>query len=330
MNISVDVGYGYTKAVNSEGKKVLFPSLVAPATDFILGDLSQNHRGYLTQIKPANREVQRYFVGELALRESKAASFTMEREKYTHPSHDALLLTAAGLLCTTKGEPLNLAVGLPINCYKEQKDRLCQHLQNIAASVVIDNREPRWIAFNKIIVYPQGAGALLTVSNIPDNGSIALVDVGYKTTDYFFAEMNGGKAYPVSGMSGSVEIGMSYYYEAISNSFFNLTGGTIEPVRLPLLIRDNKICFRGKDIDISDIINTAKENTARLIADRLIAAWTNSIDLIRNIYLAGGGSLVLSQLAGMLPGATVITDSQFANAQGFLAAIPQLVEVASA
>lgn len=327
MNISVDVGYGYTKAVTEDGRRIMFPSLVAPAKEFMLDDLTKSVGSeYITAIKPVNGQSQKYFVGELARRESRTASFPFDREKHLHPYHDVVLLTAVALLCSPKRpEVINLAVGLPINCYKTQKDLLRNHLLSISDTVSVSGGEPKWISLNNVIVYPQGAGALLTVENLPEYGKVAVVDIGFKTTDFMVIEMVNGKPYPVSDLSDSIEIGMNFVHRAIADGFFSLTGNAIDPALIPTAVYNNTICYRGREIDVTEIVRSARSEAARAIADRLLTAWAGEAELLRKIYLAGGGAVELKELKNYLPAAEIIRDSQFANALGFLKAIPRIV-----
>lgn len=156
-------------------------ALVAPARELALADLSLNGAEHTTQIRFLKAGASRYFVGDLALREGRVASFTLEREKCLHPNHDALLLTAVGLLLgkTARSLSLNVAVGLPIDYYRRQRDGLRRRLNDLAASVSVNGADPVWVQFSTVLVYPQGAGLLLTVSNLPDSGMVGIVDVGY-------------------------------------------------------------------------------------------------------------------------------------------------------
>lgn len=334
MNVGVDVGYGFVKAVKRDEKceeKKLFPSCTAPARELVLEDLSQNGNGpgHFTQVRFLKGGAAKYFVGELALREGRIVSFTLDREKHLHPSHDVLLLTAVSLLLNNshnRPEPVNLAVGLPIRYYRKQKDVLSQHLKKLAASVSVNGSEPVWLSFNKVLVYPQGAGALLTVNKkeLPQSGYIALIDVGFKTTDYLIAEIQCGSIQPVSGLSGSIEIGTHHVSESVSAEFSAITGGVIDPIRVPSVFHEGKTYYRGREINLTSFISKVRHETARTIADRLLAVWGDRADYVRKVYLAGGGVQELEDLETLLPAAEILPEYQFANAIGYLKAICSL------
>lgn len=70
MLVSIDLGYGYTKAI-SEHKQVLFPSVIAPAEEGL--DYGRSF-GYVIEFrKPGEIQKRRLFVGELAQKEGRAA-----------------------------------------------------------------------------------------------------------------------------------------------------------------------------------------------------------------------------------------------------------------
>jgi plasmid segregation protein ParM len=111
LDIAVDVGTGYVKGMSGEGEQVIFPSHVAPATDLVLADFSSPGDGYTSEIKLMGSDTEKYFVGDLAIREGRNPGFNLERDKYLHKNHTVLLLTTARLLLndTQKPETVNLA-----------------------------------------------------------------------------------------------------------------------------------------------------------------------------------------------------------------------------
>lgn len=313
---AIDVGYSQTKAVSLD-HKIMLPSVVAPYRELPMGDLLKNS-GHVVIIRKVNGDIQRYFTGELALREGQGVTFTLDREKHLHPNHDILMLTAAYLL--NAGAGTTLVAGLPVAYYRLQKDELRRHLELLHAEVSVDGGSFRRISFGKVIIYPQGAGALLTVGNLPGSGLVCLIDVGYKTTDYVTVEMFGGQGKPVASLCGSVEYGISRIHEAVAAEFEVKTGAPIDLNTAASLADAGKTTFRGKEIDLTTAIKAARETTARAITDRVLAALGPKGDFITKFYLAGGGALTLTELKDMFPAgqAQVIPDPQWANAEGFL------------
>ncbi|MEW6226575.1 MAG: ParM/StbA family protein [Bacillota bacterium] len=315
MQIAIDVGYSHTKAVSPDRRAIL-PSIVAPYRELPLADLSRNGAGHVVAVRRVNGTTTKHFVGELALREGQGATFTLDREKHLHPNHDLLVFTAARLLGAGAGA--TLVVGLPVAYYRTQKDVLRRHLEALHAEVSVDGLPFERISFGKVIVYPQGAGALLTVSGLPENGLVCLVDVGHKTADYVTVEMKGGKGMPVSSLCGSVEIGAYRVLEAVAAEFEARTGAPLDATLAAGVATSEKVRFRGREINLADAVEAARRDTARAIADRVLVALGPKGDFVAKFYLAGGGVLALPELKEMFPTAEVLPDPQWANAEGFL------------
>jgi len=74
---------------------------------------------------------------------------------------------------------------------------------------------------------------------------IGIVDVGYKTTDYLTVEIKNKKALPVSGLSGSVEIGVYYLYKAVAEEYERATGGILNVAKAEQVVRNGKTFYRG-------------------------------------------------------------------------------------
>lgn len=311
--IAIDVGYSHTKAVSPDGR-VIIPSVVAPHRELSLAELSRNGCGHVTEIHKLSGGTKKCFVGELALREGQGATFTLDREKHKHPNHHILILTAARLLEARQGA--TLVAGLPVAYYRLQKEELRRELEALHAEVSVDGGPYTRVSFGKVVVYPQGAGALLTVSDIPGNKLVCLVDVGYKTTDYVLARAVDNLVRPESG--GSVEYGVFQMHEAVASAFESMTGTPLDMGIANAIAEQGKITFRGRELDLAAAVAEARVNTARAIADRVLAALGQKGDFMAKFYLAGGGVKALPELTEMFPAAEVLPDPQWANAEGFL------------
>jgi len=315
--IAIDVGYSHVKAITEEGR-IIIPSVVAPARELPLAEFAQK-TGYSVTIQK-NSGIQKYFVGELAIKEGQGATFTTDREKYKHPNHDILILTAARLLGM---EPdATLVAGLPIAYYKAQKDELKEHLEKLEAEVSTGNGEPKKISFGKVIIYPQGAGALLRAPLLSSSGTVLLVDVGQKTTDFVTAEIVNGVVRPVASLCGSIETGVGNVLDGIATEFQSLTGSPISHVRVIEIARGNGIFyFNGKEVDFRSTIQKVKDDVARSIFDQVQASLGERFSFLSRIYLAGGGAQAMPSLCNYFPGSIILPEAQWANAQGYLSIV---------
>ncbi|MGQ9825658.1 MAG: ParM/StbA family protein [Desulfotomaculales bacterium] len=318
--LAIDVGYSHVKAASAAGKRVLFFSVVAPARDLALADLSRNGIGHQVEVRNLAGEIRKYFVGDLALREGgQAATFTLERQKHLHPNHDVLLLAAARIL--DAGAGATLVVGLPVAYYRAQKDELSRHLMGLHADISVDGLPFNRVSFGRVVVYPQAAGALLVAPDLPGSGLVCILDVGYKTSDYVTAEIAGGQVKPVSSLCGSLEIGVFAAEEMLAGFYQAKTGAPANPARLPEILRNSKAYFQGREYDFSSEARNAREAVAQTIADHLLANLVVRADEVAKFYLAGGGAEALPELEKMLPGAIKLPEAQWANALGFLKAV---------
>lgn len=316
--IAVDVGYSHVKAVSNEGR-IVIPSVVAPARELTLSEFAQK-TGYSVTIQKTSGELRKYFVGELAIKEGQGATFTTEREKHKHPNHDILLFTVAKLLGAEPGA--TLVAGLPIAYYKAQKEELKDHLEQLQADVSTGGGDPKRISFSKVIVYPQGAGALLRAPLLSSSGTVLLVDVGQKTTDYVTAEIVNDMVRPIASLCGSIETAVNSVYDAFAAEFQALTGSPISQVRVIEIVRGNGfVHFNGKEYDFRAIINDVKISVARSIFDQVQAAIGERFSFLSRTYLAGGGALALPMLSNYFSGSINIPEPQWANAQGFLSIV---------
>lgn len=324
MIIAVDIGYGYTKGINENNNKVVFPSLVTAGYDremeTILGagikDMDSLH------IKLGNEE---YFVGELA-RRSRLASVTLDSHKVEHKNTQILLAASAGLL--GEGE-VYLVTGLPYEDFKHQKNKLIQTLRgkefNISYFGGPFEGEKKFISVKDIIVFPQGAGALYASSDILYIQSLArsgkmvsIIDVGYKTTDIVTFEA-GNSLTVRDDISGTIDAGVSDIEKAVLKRFFVQTGKRLDISKAAKIINDGGIDFKGEFLDLTDTIEKAKILLSSAIKDKVKIIWDDSSDFICKVYLAGGGALMLQNNLKELNGnTTTILDSQFANVKGFL------------
>ncbi len=319
--VAIDVGYSHVKAVTPD-RRVIIPSVVAPYRELSLSDMTEDV-GYAVEIRRVNGTETKHFVGELALREGKGATFTLDRQKHRHPNHDVLLLTAARLLNANPGAVL--LVGLPVAYYRSQREELTKHLMSLHAEVKADGGSFSRVSFGKVVVYPQGAGALLTAPDLPSDGLVLLVDVGYKTTDFVVAEIAGGMVRPVSSLCGSIETGVHTVHEAISAEYQTRTGTPLAAVDVHQIINNKgKIFFYGNEIDISDELKKIKDAVAVNIIDQVMARLGDRAAFIRRAYLAGGGAEVLPALKNIFPVTQIIPDPQWANAEGFLSVVKRL------
>ena len=324
--IACDVGYGFVKAVSDTGKRVTFPSLVAPdrGDSLGVGDLFGRPPGHTVSLRPPGGGAESYLVGEAA-RASFLASGFLGAEKPAE-MHDVLLLAAcylagAGSEGHLPGQVPRLAVGLPLALYRPQRDALRERLSRLAAWASVDGGPERYFSFREVRVYPQGVGVVFAQDGLPGHGFAGVVDVGHLTVDYLLVDLEAGR--PVPEASGSLEVGCHLLAKEVARAFREAAGEPLphrlEGYVLRAAAEGRPVGYRGRELDLSRAYREAAAEVAAAVSKQVLSAWADWAKFITLTLLAGGGALALgAELARSLPSARVVDDPAFANALGFL------------
>lgn len=320
MLVSVDLGYGYTKAVKeNSGEKVMFPSTLAMGGVEMLLEYCDSSAGHRVAVKkPGEPEASDYYVGDLALKSGRAVQGSLARDKHLQQNSVIFALTAAYLL-GAEG-PVDLALGLPIAYYRTQKDDLKKTFRGVEAQLSVNDGPERMICFDSVYVFPQGVGAVYAGdADLPDTGLVGVVDVGYHTTDYLLLECNNGAVQPVPAYAGSVEVGASTAMQMFGDRFTQKTGIPLSLPNIQGMWKRDRLTVRGREVDVAGMKQKAREMSVSAIADGLQNSWAEKIDFIDRLIFCGGGAVEFAEgLKQYFPNMQLIPDAQFANASGFL------------
>lgn len=321
MKIGIDVGYGYVKGMNQLGDKIIFPALVAPGSQSLgLGEVFKNSIEYQVEITTSSNK-EFLLIGEAA-KQSFIATQILSQQK-PKELHDPLLLTAVHLLSLSSDGICEIGVGLPLAYYASQKESLERRLKTLNAYVAIRGQQ-KHIRFSRVQVVPQGAGVLFICSEVlPDNGFVGILDIGTYTTEYLLFQYKHGKPVPLLDSCGSVEVGVSQVYSAISREFQSQTGTPLptemESHVIEKVLNHKPINYNGKIYSFTDSAVRSRKQVAQAITQKILAAWGNRVGYLNVTLMAGGGSMFFSKDITQFPNQHVIKDSVFANAKGYLA-----------
>jgi len=320
LRISVDVGYGWTKALSEDGRKVSFPSAVARAiTDTTAGLFPS--LPYEVKINGSG-----WFVGERAKQCVSCLTLPGQSRK-NGEVHDILLLTAVYLAgAGENGDKPELAVGLPLAYFKSQRDWLAEHVRVLNAWVGTNGTE-KHVAFSKVEVFPQGAGILALCDDLPTRGNMLLVDTGTYTTEFLLFEarqVDGRVRYiPIPDACSSIEVGVHAVHQALAIAWREKTGTPL-PDRMveevaQAAAKGNTIPHAGKQVDLSKHYQIAVKQAASAIEAGIKAVLQGRADFVAKTVLAGGGAHVFgSHLRLVFPCAETLPDPVFGNARGYL------------
>lgn len=334
-HVSVDLGYGYVKAISSTGQRVVFPSLVGQGYDRGLTNLFGETKNDLSNMQ-VEYEGESYFVGELA-NESRSLSRIFERERFDHLYTHILLNTAIQLVTEGQSGPVKVSTGLPLDFYASQakefqKSILGQQPAIRWESGLLAGRTEQ-IEIQDALVFPQGASAIFSAllnhdgryaypQFMHEGSLIGLIDIGFRTTDFVVVEIqkNGGFA-PKAKLSGTVDEGVINLHRDVRQAYKTETGGAdLKEYHLNRIMTQGYLPYKGKRLEFADIIEASKKSISMNIVDRLKNAWGEEADLFDAIFLAGGGGELFEPYVQKPFDNRLIKirESQFANAIGYL------------
>lgn len=339
--VSVDLGYGYVKAISSStGKRIVFPSLVGIGHE---RTVSSNIDGIHKQADDLNNihilydNKGEWFVGELAQQESTSVSRIFERERFEHDYTHILLNVAIQLVTEGSSEPVYLSTGLPLDFYKSQAKDFQRSIVGVQPKIEWKSGPLKGLkmqtVIEKALVFPQAVSAVYAAlvnhdgkviypQYMKEGRLIALIDVGFRTTDFVVVEMGQNNAFkPIARLSGTVDAGIVNLYDDIMTHFkTEADGADLQERYINRILRDYEISYRGKIIDFKGTIENSKKAIVASIVDRLKKVWKEEADLFDAIFLAGGGGeLIEHYIQPHFNGRLIkIQESQFANAIGYL------------
>ena len=151
---------------------------------------------------------------------------------------------------------------------------------------------------------------------------MALIDVGFRTTDYVVVEIQKDSSFtPNVRLSGTLDVGIVNLHEEIKQYYKRETGGAdLNESHLSRILASQQVTYRGRRISFKDLILESMNSIAKNISDRLKETWVEEADLFDAIFIAGGGGKMLEPV--LQPKfdnrLELIAENQFANAIGYL------------
>ncbi|AEG14488.1 hypothetical protein Desku_0889 [Desulfofundulus kuznetsovii DSM 6115] len=316
MLISIDLGYGYTKAISEKGRAI-FPSVLAPAQESGL-DYGKSYGHILEYRRSGEIYRQMVFVGELARKGGRAARVSLSRDKFKQDETMLYALTAAYLVGAEKY--VSLAVGLPLDYYRLRKQETEDFLRSINAYVSVDGGPEKYISFMSVKVLPQAVGALYAQTRLPQKGLLGVIDIGFCTTDCVLVECLPDDVVLLKSYTLSLDIAVSTAVKLFRDKFAEKTGIPLSPVdAFDFWVKgEREIPVQGRPVDVGAMIDYARREVGRSLAQTVFTAWSEKADLLHGVLLCGGGALEFrDEVVRLFPQAEVVPDPQWANAVGF-------------
>src|SRR5690554_5646435 len=322
-NTGIDIGYGYVKATDG-GNQYLYPSVVGEAREI-------RYKTGLTDNKTLDNLIievdnERYFVGDLAIRQSELMQSTIAKSRINSIENRILFMTAFGLLDGpgTGISKFNLVTGLPVDEYTEFRETLSDQLKDThSIKLIVDKVDNKLIEVINCKVIPQPFGTLFNqlldeYGNIQDKGlagqKIGVVDIGFRTSDFAVSD----RLEFVDKLSQTSNTALSTAYKVIARKLKDKYDINKAVYQLDNIIRNRSLTYNGREIDITDLVDKAFTLTAENIASEIKTLWPDSWELDRILITGGGGLALKPYFKRYLDNYTVIPSGQFSNVNGYL------------
>ncbi|KJS85707.1 MAG: hypothetical protein JM58_07870 [Peptococcaceae bacterium BICA1-8] len=320
-NIGIDLGYGYVKVTDGQMAHV-FPSTVGIGQKI-------RFKSLLTSFsKPTDNlaitvDNKKYFVGELAIKQSEVVSRSLGRNRIEDTSAKILLLAALALYADKEDQSFNVITGLPVDYYSNFRDDWSELMLGMHA-VKIDNgqqEKSKIIKIEKLQIIPQPFGTLYD-KILNDEGEIkdetfgelklGIVDIGFKTSDFAVAD----SLEFIDKLSSSTDIAMSTAFNILTEKFREKYLINKESYQLDKVVETGILRVAGESINVEEHINEAFSIVTNKIATEINSIWEKR-DLDRIILTGGGGEAISKYLLPKFGNMELIKGAQFANVRGY-------------
>ncbi len=321
-NIGVDLGFGFVKATDGD-KDFIFPSVVGAGQEL-------TYRSELTTyIDPIENlavviEGKRYFVGDLAIRQSEIRSRSMSDNHAQEKNTKILLLAALALYVQGKNDEFNVVTGLPPGYYLANKELLADLMKGRhTVHLSIDGvDQEKTLTVNNVKIIPQPLGTLFDkifdergVIRDKDlaRSKVGIIDIGFRTTDFAWVD----KLEYIDKLSHTNTTAMSKVYAIISESLHNKFRIYQEDYDLEEVVHRARIKVDGEIYSLDQVKQEAYEQLTAKILTEMNSIWDKRM-LDEILISGGGGSALADYLLPELKIAKLVENSQTANVHGYL------------
>jgi hypothetical protein len=275
VRIAIDTGYSFVK-VKTGDKTFKFPTAIA-----VKGPTSTN---FIKEERVYDFHDKLYRIGEDALHYDNRI---YARDIEFIIKHSPLLVAHALELAGLKECPKELRVGLPIENFSSERKKFQQRLSKF----VVSGKD---YAFEKVVVIPQGIGALSDYfseakPSSTENGF--LFDVGFNTVISLryinmAAVQEGSRQYDQFGISRALE--------SLATRIKNKSGMQFDLVGVNQVFQDKKIKgVAGAEIDVTGMISETMEEYLEMLMNRLRDDFGRHFDASDRLIISGGGAYYL-------------------------------------
>lgn len=332
--VGIDNGFGMIK-VSSGNTDIKFPSVVGTPVSRFAKPAAISSLDELLHSLAITYNGNTYYIGHNAIMNTRNGKISLRQNKAEDEQNRIKTMTALALL-TNEDETVrtfDIIAGLPVLEFYNQKDKLynmfingglpfefVMHYGNITV--------PKKILCRNVKIISQGEAAyysyLLTDQgeiideHIEDvNGTILVVDVGYRTVDV--VAMQNGRY--METISDQINNGVSQMHQEILRLIMEKYNIKKELKDIDEIVRDTSFFHNRHTYDLTRIIADAARPFAENLVESLYTITNDTLGNMQMILLTGGGAeLIYSYVADMLHSTVKViklNNAEFSNSQGY-------------
>lgn len=331
--VGLDIGFGWMKA----NGVIRFPSVIGQVTQ--TQSLSGEKPGDGIDIENIHLDLgaTERLVGEAVFRRrSPHIMAAVGSDQANSEAYRFLLFTALGLLAEGDGEnEFHVVTGLPCR----DLDRETPAVRNHAGRQLVKFRDGGRVIKDALVnlksftVLPQPLGTLFDLYVDDDgevvdkaiyNGTMAVVDIGFETTDLLLVhpQLQWDK-----DRSPGLTVGMRQVFQPVGKYLQDRFGLVKKAHEVERIIAEGGISIAGEHQALDpEVLAGSLRTSAEDLWHGIIESWPNYREFDR-IYVTGGGAMHFGPyLREKAPHIVVVEDSQMANSRGYRKAGKQMVK----
>lgn len=273
------------------------------------------------------------FVGQLALTQSNDASSArgdISRYWNGHTTRLLLVALAARLPATST---VRLVTGLPVEVWSRTT---VHHVQQALQGThhLHLNGKPFTLTIDAVAVVMEGAGAL-AVHGRSQPVPQAVIDIGGRTTDLFFAQ----GMQPVLTRCAGLPVGVDKVSDLLQQQFGEQYGRDLHPAEARAALQSYAtgtaappVYVGGQAVEVGALVPPLVQTVGQEIARFVSQTWRSSeqgavaSDAAQVLLIGGGAHYFAPVLQTLIPHLKVVPQPEQANAAGYLALGRQLSE----
>lgn len=334
MLVGSDLGYGQVKITSNKGNEKFLSAVGTPVSNFGRVAAVVNKQELLDGLS-ITLNGQQYYIGRNAIVNTRNGRLTLRQNKSDHEHNKVKFLTSLALLTDQYQQEatFDIVTGLPVLEFKSELESLTAMMKNGNKPFIFDMHYgnevvQKKISINNVKVISQGEGAfynfILDINgNIIENkasivnGTVMVVDIGYRTTDIVTME-NGSYIEP---LSDQLNKGVNSIHQEILRLIMERYSIKKELRDMDSIVRTGKFYHNKKDYDVNQIINDAARPFAEDIVESLHTISNDQLGGVNHVIFTGGGAEIIYAFALKLLMNTVessiMENSEFCNSLGY-------------